>query len=60
VELVEVTTTGVVRVRVGKAWAGSPATALAVKYVVEEHLKRAVPGVVAVEATMDYPIPRRA
>jgi len=55
IELIEVTETGVVRLRVGKTWASSPATALALKYVVEEHLKRVVPGVVAVEAAMDYP-----
>ena len=55
IELVDVTEAGVVRLRVGKAWSSSPATALAIKYVVEEHLKRTVAGVVAVEAAMDYP-----
>jgi len=57
VELVDVTESGVVLLRLGKTWAGSPATALALKYVVERHLRRTVPGVVSVEATMDYPRP---
>jgi len=59
VELVEVTAEGVVKIRVGKAWASSPATALALRYVVEDHLKRTVPGVTAVEASMDYPRPAK-
>lgn len=57
VELVDVTPDGIVRIRLSKAWAASPATALAVRYVVEEMLKRAVPGVVGVEASLDYPAP---
>jgi Fe-S cluster biogenesis protein NfuA len=59
VELVEVTNEGVVRLKLGKAWASSPATALAVRYVVEEHLKRVVPGVTSVETAFDYPRPAR-
>lgn len=55
--LVDVTADGVVKLRVGKTWASSPATALALRYVVEEHLKRTVPGVVAVEAAFDFPRP---
>ena len=60
IDLLDVTDAGVVRVRFGKRWAGSPATTLACKYVIEAHLRRTVPGVVAVEATMDYPLPHRS
>lgn len=59
VELVDVTAEGIVKIRLGKAWASSPATALALRYVVEEHLKRTVPGVVGVEAAMDFPRPSK-
>ena len=57
IQLVDVTPEGVVRLRIGRSWASSPATPLAVKYVIEPHLKQTVPGVVAVEASMEFPRP---
>ena len=50
VELVEVTETGVVRVRLEGACQGCPMAAMTVKGTIERLLKERVPGVVEVEA----------
>ena len=50
VELVEVSDDGVVKVRLTGSCAGCPMSQMTLKFAVENHLKKKIPGVKSVEA----------